>query len=183
MDIQPMLRSLEQTAFSQWVTLNPFGFRVFETLHVIAVVLVFGSILVVDLRLLGFPSTRQSFREIAGDALRWTWIAFTLAVVTGFVMFTSKPVAYSQNPFFLIKLGLLALAGINMLVFELVLVRTVERWDRDVPTPVSVRLAGTLSLLLWLSVIFAGRWIGFYEPPGPTVDAATLPDVFGGAPF
>ena len=56
---------------------------------------------------------------------------------------------------------LLALAGINMLIFELTTGRTVHRWDKDEAAPLAGKTAAVLSLLLWITIIFMGRWIGF----------------------
>jgi hypothetical protein len=70
-------------------------------------------------------------------------------------------VDYSHNFFFLGKMVLMAMAAVNMLVFELVTYRSVKNWDSETPTPFSAKLAGALSLAFWVGVIVFGRWIGF----------------------
>ena len=55
----------------------------------------------------------------------------------------------------------IVLAGINMLVFERITLKSVARWDQGVAAPPAARLAAALSIVLWVAVIFFGRWIGF----------------------
>ncbi|HWJ69664.1 MAG TPA: hypothetical protein VNS79_14735, partial [Sphingobium sp.] len=69
--------------------------------------------------------------------------------------------SYMANPYFLIKMGLLILAGLNMAVFHAVTWRTVNDWDNSPVLPTGAKIAGALSLLFWLGVIFFGRAIGF----------------------
>jgi len=75
-------------------------------------------------------------------------------------MFAANATSYAGNTPFRIKLVLLLLAGINMLYFQFVTFRTVEKWDTEVPVP-AARAAGMLSILLWSGVVGFGRWIGF----------------------
>ena len=87
--------------------------------------------------------------------------AFVCAAITGLLLFVSKASSYVINPYFLWKIAMLALAGINMMYFHLVTWRTVEHWDRDASVPAMVKISGALSLLFWLLVVFFGRAIGF----------------------
>src|SRR5690606_6584017 len=105
-------------------------FPTFETLHVIALVTVLATIAVVDLRLVGLTSNKVAFSRLSMDMLPWTWIAFGVAAITGGLLFVSKASYYMVNPFFLVKLVLLALAGLNMLVFHFVTQSTQAQWDK-----------------------------------------------------
>ena len=99
--------------------------------------------------------------QLAEETLPWTWSAFIVAVMSGALMFSSAAVKYYGNIPFRIKLVLLAMAGINMVVFHLTAFRMVHAWNHAVPTPIAARVAASLSLLFWAGVVFAGRWIGF----------------------
>ena len=154
--------------FCQWLGNTSLGIAVaedwfpkVECIHVIALATVVGTIFLVDTRLIGLTSTRLSFRGIASRLLPWTWAGFILAVITGFMMFSSNAVAYYQNGAFRLKLLLMALAAVNMLYFELVTFRNVAAWERSAKPPFAARLAGILSVVLWCGVIMTGRWIGF----------------------
>jgi len=139
-------------------------FPMIESLHVLCITLVVGSIMVVDLRLLGLASTRRSITEITGTILPMTWVAFAIAFIAGGLLFISNAVEYSENGFFIAKMLLMALAGANMLVFHLLLSRNIARWNGWKSPPLAARLSGGLSLGLWVAIVACGRWIGFTMP-------------------
>lgn len=153
--------SIEYSSIGIAIAESTWMFPTFETLHVIALVTVLATIAVVDLRLIGLTSNKVAFSRLSMDMLPWTWIGFGVAAITGALLFVSKASYYMVNPFFLVKLGLLALAGLNMLVFHFVTQNTQAQWDKDVALPFSARLAGWSSLTLWLGVVICGRMIGF----------------------
>src|SRR5712671_674949 len=161
MDVKEILVAVASSGLATWINTTRGAFAVVEALHVIATATVFGTILIVDLRLLGLPTTTRRFTAIAGETLGWTWAAFSLAAVTGPLLFTTNPAFYFGNFEFRAKMLLLLLAGINMAVFEFHTIKTVALWDIGKSPPASAKLAGTLSLVLWLSVITFGRLIGF----------------------
>jgi hypothetical protein len=161
MAIGDLLRWLEASHWAVAIKSSGYLFPLIESLHVIGLTLVFGTIAIVDLRLLGFASSRRPFRRIASDVLKWTWAAFALAAVTGLLMFITNADTYYHNTYFRIKMALLALSGLNMLVFELTTGKSVHLWENDPLPPLPGRAAAACSLLLWTGVIFCGRWIGF----------------------
>ena len=119
MDITPWLKSLEDSGLATGIRNSAYWFPCLEALHVMSLSLVLGTITVVDLRMLGLTSKGRSAERVSAELLRWTWGGFALAVLTGFVMFTTNARVYAHNTAFQIKLVLLALAGLNMLVFHL----------------------------------------------------------------
>jgi hypothetical protein len=132
-----------------------------ESLHVLAITFVFGSIAAVDFRLLGWLSRERRFSRLSGEILPLTWTAFAIAVFTGGMLFSSKALKYADNLPFQLKMAAMMLAGVNMAVFHLSTLRGVVNWDSSLPPPRAARLAGGLSLLLWVTVIACGREIGF----------------------
>ncbi|HBJ90477.1 MAG TPA: hypothetical protein DDZ21_10970 [Gammaproteobacteria bacterium] len=156
--------------YSFWVGVENWGlsqviaatnwFPTLETIHVIAAAMVVGSILWVDLRLLGLAANRYPISTLNRELIHWTWGAFSIATVTGLGMFITRAAGHLDNPAFLSKLVLLALAGANMGFFHFRLYRKVDQWDSAAAIPIPVKTAGFLSLLLWSGVMLAGRWIG-----------------------
>jgi hypothetical protein len=114
-----------------------------------------------DLRLLGLASKGVRATEISRDTLRWTWLAFAVATVFGGLLFISKASTYMANPYFIWKFAMIALAGINMAVFHLVTWKSVGKWDLSGAIPTGARVAGGVSLGLWIMVVFLARAIGF----------------------
>jgi len=161
MDLMPLVESIHASGVAEWMRSSLKAMPIVEATHVLAVALVFGSIFIVDMRLLGLSGTRRAFTKVADELLRFTWAGFALAVVTGALMFAPNAVTYYGNTAFRWKLVALAAAGINMAIFELMTVRGVGAWDYSKRPPAAARIAGLLSILLWLTVIVLGRWIGF----------------------
>ena len=182
MDVANFLEGLKASGLATTIQQSLYIFPLIESVHVMGLTIVFGTIAIMDLRLLGLASTRRSFSKIAADTLKWTWLAFTLTAITGSLMFITNAPVYFHNLPFRLKMGSIALAGINMLVFELTTGRTVHRWDNNPSAPGAGKLAGALSLLLWIGVIFFGRWIGFTAggdaAPPTTIKDPGIEDIF-----
>ena len=154
--------ALENSSLGSAIASNEFLFPTIETVHVIAIVTVIGAIAIMDLRLLGVTSGSKSVAAMEHDALPVTWIAFTLAVITGGLLFVSKAQSYMVNPYFLWKTALMALAGVNMVVFHRYFSKDIGTWGAPGGAiPLSAKLSATLSLLLWMAIPFCGRVIGF----------------------
>ena len=134
---------------------------VVEAIHVLTAAVVFGTILIVDLRLLGFPNTHRSFTRVEHEVLRFTWGAFIISVISGTLMFAANATTYYGNTAFRLKMLALLLAGVNMAAFEFVTKRNVARWDKDVTPAPGARFAGAASIAIWLAVLFIARWIAW----------------------
>ena len=152
---------LEATPLAVKITESEWLFPTIETVHVLALTLVVGSIAVLDLRLIGVANRNLGAMQLSDETLPWTWGAFILAAITGSLMFVSAATKYYANVPFRIKMVLLVLAGINMAIFHRGAWRGVADWNNLVPTPRGVRIAASLSLTFWIGVVVAGRWVGF----------------------
>jgi hypothetical protein len=155
------LQKIYDWPLSEAIRQNVNAFPVLESFHVLAVAIVFGTILIVDLRLFGVASHRPGVKRLTTELLPYTWGAFVLAAITGALMFVSNAVAYAHNTQFLAKLVVIAAAGLNMAWFHSTAYRRIADWDEALPPPAAARIAGALSFVLWVAVIFLGRWIGF----------------------
>ena len=160
MALEQALTRLQDLGLPTQIRESDWMFPTIETVHVFALVLVVGTIMTVDLRLLGLANKERPFSQVASEMLPWTWTAFAIAAVAGLLMFSSKALTYYGNIPFRLKMLCLLLAGINMLMFHWLGTRHLEAWDRGRP-PRSAKLAGGASLLLWTTIVAAGRWIGF----------------------
>ena len=154
-------QSLEDSSVGQFVASSTWAFPTIETLHVISFVTVLGTLAVMDLRMLGLTSTDYALTRTSKDTLRLTWIAFIFSAITGSLLFTSNASNYVNNPYFMRKMICMALAGVNMFVFEFLTWRKVSEWDTGPMIPTATKLAAALSLILWVLVVFFGRTVGF----------------------
>jgi hypothetical protein len=159
--ITEFLKWLQAQPLAAFIHKTAWAFTTVEVVHVFAIALMVGTIMIVDLRLLGFVSSKRPFTEFSRLLLPFTWVAFAIAVIAGALLFMSRPLEYFGNALFWTKMVLIGLAGINMIVFEFITVRGVKEWDQSPTPPMAARLAGGISITCWLLVLFFGRLIGF----------------------
>jgi Family of unknown function (DUF6644) len=130
-------------------------------MHLFGLIALVGAGTVLDLRLLNLGFKDEPVSELAHRYLPWMWSGFGVQVVTGFLLFSSEAVNMYGNTAFRLKMLMLALAGVNALIFHVVAYRSVERWGRSPMTPFAAKCAGACSILLWVGVVVAGRWIAY----------------------
>jgi hypothetical protein len=159
--LHDLIAYFENSELADNIRENDVLFPFIESVHVLAICLVVGSILVVDMRLLGLASVNRSVSRVSNGILPLTWSAFAVAVASGSLLFISNATKYLGNGFFIAKLVLIGAAGLNMAMFHLISARDLPRWEKETRLPLSARLAGAISILLWISVVACGRWIGF----------------------
>ena len=145
----------------QWLWLYP----TVEIVHIVGIGLLFGSIVVLDLRLLGL-SRQIPVRTLARHILPWTAGSFILIIPSGLLMFTAHATEFIDSGIFVLKMLLIMAAGVNAVLFHTITFRTADVWDseemRKLPPPPSARAAGAISLVLWISVIACGRLLAYF---------------------
>lgn len=151
---------LESTAVAaamrQWLWLYP----VVEIVHILGFVVLVGAAALFDLRLLGL-ARHLPVTGLARYHLRWARFALLIIAPSGLLMFAAHATEMAVNPAFQVKLGLMALAGVNAAVFHRGAFRSVGVWDRDSVAPGGARLAAVASLALWTGVIACGRLLAY----------------------
>lgn len=130
--------------------------------HILSNTLMFGTIIFVDLRLVGLGLTRRRVSDVAEQLLPWTWLGWILMFLSGALIFTSDPVRYYGSFFLRIKMILMFLAGINALVFHFTVYRGVAVWDNGRP-PILARMSGAISLVSWIAIVITGRAVGYFD--------------------
>jgi hypothetical protein len=157
MQIQASMRWLEGTAGSVAIRESLLLYPLIETTHVLMLCLFLGMIALLDLRLLGLGLRGVPVSQVAGRLLPWALAGFVAMAISGMLLFYSGPVRAAGNIFFQIKISLLALTGVNALLFHRTIYRRVLYWDYDVVPPWRARMAGFASLVLWCGVVICGR--------------------------
>ncbi len=157
-------------SFCQWIFQTPLSVSIRESiwvypilnvLHCVGILLVAGTIVVVDLRLLGLGLRRFRVSSVVKQVLPWTLSGFGFMALTGSLLAWSEPLRLYKSIFFPWKLLFIAAAGLNAACFHLGVYRSVGAWDARPLTPARARLAGAVSILCWICVISAGRAIGY----------------------
>lgn len=157
MDIGQTLHQLPLAVFLRG---NAWAFPLVETIHILAIAVLFGSILMVDLRILGL-SRSLSLRQLASHVLPLTLLGFAIAAASGLLLFIAHAADLIGNRVFILKLGLIFLAGINAAVFHAGPYVHVAEWESATSAPASARAMASASIVLWVAVIACGRWIAY----------------------
>ena len=154
-------QGIESSQVGTAIRESMWAFPILNMVHLLGLMVAAGTIVYWDLRLLGFGLRRSAVSELGRQLLPWTWSGFSVMVVSGGLLFWCEAGRLYSNIFFRIKLLFLLLAGLNVLVFHFTIYRDVAGWDRAPVTPLGARIAGGLSIALWLGIIAAGRAIGY----------------------
>jgi hypothetical protein len=151
----------DSISWSQLIHESYNFWNLLEGTHLITVGLFFGTILIVDLRILGLVFKKTPIHEVSDRVLPLTMVGFLGLVVTGAIVFMSKPEEYYHNLMFRTKMLALLLALINIVVFHKIVQKTQDSWDENKGAPLSAKLSAGFSLFLWLTVISCGRLIAY----------------------
>jgi hypothetical protein len=156
---------LQATDLFTYIRLASYTYAAILSLHLVAISLFGGMIVLTDLRLLGWAMRGRPIADVV-DQLRWPKrIGFVLAVTCGFLLFGSKAEEYYYNAFFRTKVTLFVLVGVHALIFRPTVYNRAGELDRALTMPARAKLAAGLSLMLWMGIMIAGRGIGYIEVP------------------
>ena len=142
---------------------GPWTYAIVNVAHILGVSILLGSVLVLDLRLLGAWSRRVRIADLSGAVVSVAMPAFLLAIVTGAALLATKATAYVDNPFLLIKFPAIALGVLNAGILNMtpawreVGVRALRPGERR-----QLAVMGGISLASWLTAVTAGRMIGYW---------------------
>ena len=161
MSLYEFCQWLQDSYYSTAIRESVWVFPIIEGSHVLALGLSLGTVLWFDLRLLGFGFRRHSVSETFIYIRPWMFTGFAIMVVTGLLLFFAMPMRCYQSTFFAIKLVLLLLAGINVAVFHSTIDRQRAEWDGDLIPPLGARIAGGVSLVVWILVVTVGRLMAY----------------------
>lgn len=136
-------------------------YPIVESVHVLTLAVFLGLTVLLDLRLLGALMSGTRVSQLIGRLMPWIIAGFVVMVASGALLFYAAPVRTYHNPFFRLKLLFLLAAGVNAALFRVTAGRTQPQWDLDPYPPLRARLAGALSLALWVAIVLCGRMIAY----------------------
>jgi hypothetical protein len=156
-NLLPFFQWCESTSFGTMIRESPWAFAVIESVHLLALAVIGGSVLLVDLRLLGWGLKRQPVAELARDAQPWMNASLITLLVTGICLFFSEPTkCYYSTPFW-VKMTSLFFA----IIYSYTVRYRYARKDDARIAPTTAKVVALVSLALWFGVGASGRWIGF----------------------
>jgi hypothetical protein len=151
--------ALQESALGHLMRSSPVLYPAAEILHIIGFVLLVGSIVALDLRLLGL-GRGIAIQPMARLLLPLSRLGFLLAIGMGFLLFSADAAHVVRNPAFQAKLLLIAAALLNIALAHAGTWRRLAMWQGEAPR--GARLTGLASIVLWIGVICAGRLIAYF---------------------
>jgi hypothetical protein len=160
MDTQPIINSIYESGVSTAIRDTFWVIPFIQSIHILAIATLVGSALVVDLRLAGVLALDETPGLVATRYMKWLWAALIVLLATGMVMLVGEPDRVLANQIFWLKMALVLTATVMTVLFRLPLLRegfSLEHayWAR------ATKPLAWLSLLIWIGVIFCGRWIAY----------------------
>ena len=161
MDFAPLINWMKQSAVHDFVTQNGWVWPTLETFHFLGLCLLLGSLIFVDLRVLGF-NKKAPLKEIHAF-VPLTIIGFSINALTGLLFLFGDPERYFPNVAFQIKMFLVFLAGLNVLYFELRVHPKIKQFGDAAKLGFDAKFVAGASLVFWVLVIILGRMIPYFE--------------------
>jgi hypothetical protein len=159
--MQGFAQWLADGALSQWLQRALWPIILLQTLHILAIAMVLSSVAMVELRVLGLASG-QSMTRTAQRFLPWIWTGLGVLAASGIVLVIAEPKrTLDNNPAFQLKMLMLAIAIAMTVAFQISLRRNAGRWDTKASGGKTLGALAVLTLMLWLAIAVAGRWIAY----------------------
>ena len=147
--------------FALWLQSHFYAIPAFQTVHILAIAILFASTLMLSLRVLGINGRDQSLADSLRRYRPWIWSAVLALVASGIVLLISEPVRNMINAIFWMKMILLAVAVVFSLAFQHSIRARIATWDASPAGHLSLRINAVAILLLWCAVMAGGRWIAY----------------------
>ncbi len=159
--LDALLRTLQGSALGEGVRGTPYLYPTLESLHILGIAVLVGPAFAFDLRLLGVARRLIPVTTAARQLLPVSHVGLLVAAVTGVVLLSAQATAVAGSAAAPWKLGLLVVAGVNVLVFHRGIYRRVDQWANAAVTPPAARVAAGVSLTAWTGVTVAGRFLAY----------------------
>jgi hypothetical protein len=164
---RPFADWLSNTALSKTLQDQPWVVPTSQSIHIIAVSIVFGSACMINLRLLGVGRSGRSVSQLTSTLVPWMWRGLAVLLLTGLVQTVTEPVRQFVTPMFWAKMTMIIVVATMTAFYAKAVRRNAAAWDAASSRPARAKAFAIVSTLLWLAIIVCGRFIGytwsFYE--------------------
>jgi Family of unknown function (DUF6644) len=161
MHLVDLFQWLNASAVSVWLREGEWPFPIIETIHILGLGLSVGTIMWVDLRLMGLVTKQHRVSAIVGPLEPWAVAGFVVMFASGLLLFLAEPVKCFTTLSFQLKAIMLVLAGLNVWYFHAKVYPGVGDWDDAPGVPWRAKMVGAASMVLWFGIIIAGRWTAY----------------------
>ena len=152
---------LNASAASVWLREGEWQFPIIETIHILGLGLSVGTIMWIDLRLMGLVTKQHRVSAIVGPLEPWAIAGFVVMFASGLLLFLAEPMKCFTTLSFQLKAIMLVLTGLNVWYFHAKVYPSVPDWDTAPRIPWQAKMVGASSMVLWFGIIIAGRWTAY----------------------
>ena len=152
---------ISNTKASLWIGSHFWAIPIMQVIHILSIATAFGSALMINSKILGVVGGGRTVAQTLARFAPWIWWALLLLVLSGIGMIVGEPVRELVNPIFWIKMGLVILVSLVSLAFHGAIQRTAATWEVSADGHALVRTAAAVLILVWIAIIFCGRWIAY----------------------
>jgi hypothetical protein len=161
--LRDLSKWLAATPLSHAIQTNGWVIPTLQTIHILSVAVLFSSAILVDLRFYRALQRDLPLADVARRFLPTIWPVLLILLITGSLLIIGEPRRSLLNTTFYLKMALLVVAVVLTLALQWSLRAAPEFWERDRGRRVAGQLAATVSILVWCSILFAGRWIAYTQ--------------------
>jgi hypothetical protein len=158
---RPFADWLSTTALSKTLQDQAWVVPTSQSIHIIAVSVVFGSAVMINLRLLGVGRSGRSVSHLSNTLIPWMWRGLAVLLFTGMIQTIAEPVRQFVTPMFWAKMTMIIVVAAMTAWYARAVRRHAPQWDAAASRPLRARSFAVLSTLLWLAIIVCGRFIGY----------------------
>jgi hypothetical protein len=161
MSLLEFARWLNNTGISVYLRESDWPFPIIESVHILALGFSVGTIMWVDLRLMGWTMRKEPVADVVRQLEPWAIPGFIAMFISGFLLLLAEPLKCYTNFTFQFKALFIILAALNVMYFHKKLARNMDTWDHD-GQPWRAKMVGAISLCLWLAIVILGRWFAYF---------------------
>ncbi len=154
---------LENTPVSLIIQSVSWIIPLVQSIHIMAVTVIVGSVLAVDMKLLGAVGRGSPISGATRRFLPWIWVALVVLLLTGATLTAAEPKRELLNWVFRLKMVLIVLVCAVTGAFQVTVSRNASAWGNTPSNQWQARLLAIGTLAIWITIIFCGRWIGYVE--------------------
>ena len=153
--------AISESSASLWIGSHFWAIPIMQTFHILALTAAFGSVLMINLHILGLTGKSRTLTQTFRRFQPWIWWALVVLIISGIGMIIGEPIRELINPIFWIKMGLVILLILTSLMFQSSVRKAAVQWDMTLRASAGVRISAALLIVLWCAIMFGGRWIAY----------------------
>ena len=159
--LTPFALAIQKTPASVFADSHKWFVPAFQVVHILAISMLFGSAMMINMRIFMRAGRNQSMAQVARRYVPWIWWGLLVLLLTGIGLTFSDPIRELTNPFFWTKMVLIVVAASVTLIFQSSVSRNTALWEMTDGQRIGLRIGAASGIVLWCVIMVLGRWIAY----------------------